>query len=181
MVPLALLGVGLFIAFWVLLAFGLFFVAARGGLSGARVTVQHQSRTANRLASLSFVVILLGFGIALPLALLTGNHANASGQVGGMKLTAGEKVGRELFGEHCAVCHTLSAANAIGKVGPNLDTLKAPAALVLNTINNGCLPNASGSTANERCLGEGVMPAGIVQGRDAQNVASFVARVAGKA
>ncbi|MEO6857812.1 MAG: hypothetical protein ABI323_04405 [Solirubrobacteraceae bacterium] len=175
-----MLGVGLFIAFWVLLAFGLFFVAARGGLSGARTTVQHQSRTANRLVGLSFVVMLLGFGIALPLALLTGNHANASGQVGGMKLTAGEKVGRELFGEHCAVCHTLSAANAIAKVGPNLDTLKPPGSLVLNTINNGCLPNASGSTSNETCLGEGVMPAGIVQGRDAQNVANFVARVAGK-
>ena len=38
-----------------------------------------------------------------------------------------------------AVCHTLSAANAVGKVGPNLDTLKPPYGLVLNTINNGCL------------------------------------------
>jgi mono/diheme cytochrome c family protein len=179
-VPLALLGVGLFIAFWVLLAFGLFFVAARGGLSGARVTLHDQSRAANRLVGLTFTVFLLGFGIVLPVLLLTGNHANASGQVGGMTLTQGEKAGRELFGEHCAVCHTLAAANAIGKVGPNLDTIKPPASLVLNTINNGCLPNASGANSAEQCLGEGVMPGGVVQGRDARNVASFVARVAGK-
>ena len=79
----------------------------------------------------------------VPAALLTGNHANASAQVGGIKLTAAEKTGRELFGEHCAVCHTLAAANAVGKVGPNLDMLKPPASLVLHTINNGCLPNAA--------------------------------------
>jgi mono/diheme cytochrome c family protein len=179
-VPLALLGVGLFIAFWVLLAFGLFFVAARGGLGGARATLQGQSHAANRVAGLAFTVVLLAFGIALPIVLLVGNHANASGQVGGVKLTQGEKAGRELFGEHCAVCHTLGAANAIGKVGPNLDTLKPPASLVLNTINNGCLPNASGANSSQQCLGQGVMPAGIVQGRDAQNVANFIARVAGK-
>ncbi len=178
--PLALLGVGLFIAFWVVLGFGLFFIAARGGLGGARATLQHQSRGASRLAGLGFTVVLVGFGIALPLGLLVGNHANASGQVAGMKLTSGEKVGRELFGEHCAVCHTLSAANAVGKVGPNLDMLKPPSSLVLNTITNGCLPNASGANSSEQCLGQGVMPAAIVQGRDAQNVANFVARVAGK-
>lgn len=178
--PLALLAVALFIAFWVVLAFGLFFVAARGGLGGARASFQRQSRAANRIAGLSFAVALLAFGIALPLVLLIGNHVNASGQVGGIKLTRGEKVGRELFGEHCAMCHTLAAANAIGKVGPNLDALKPPASLILHTIENGCLPNASSTNASQQCLGQGVMPAGIVQGRDAQNVTDFVARVAGR-
>ena len=57
--------------------------------------------------------------------------------------------------------------------------LKPPASLVLHTIENGCLPNASSGSA-EQCLGQGVMPANVVQGRDAQNVADFVARVAGK-
>ena len=121
-----------------------------------------------------------GFGIALPLLFLTGNHANANGQVGGHKLTAAEKRGRELFGEHCAVCHTLAAANAIGKVGPNLDTLKPSATLVLHTIENGCLPNPPSTNPAENCLGEGVMPAGIIQGQDAQDVAKFVAQVAGR-
>jgi mono/diheme cytochrome c family protein len=172
------LAVVLFIAFWVVLGFGLFFIAARGGLGGARATFQGQSRTANRLASTAFTVTLLVFGIGLPVALLIGNHDNANGQVGALKLTAGEKAGRELFGQHCGVCHTLSAAAGIGKVGPNLDQLKPTAALVLHTINNGCLPNATPSSG-EQCLGQGVMPSDVVQGRDAQNVANFVARVAG--
>lgn len=179
MVPLAVLAVLLFVAFWVVLAFGLFFVAARGGLGGARATLQKQSRGASRLAAATFTIVLLGFGIALPAALLIGNHTHANGQVAGYKLTAAEKSGRELFGVHCSVCHTLAAANAAGKVGPNLDMLKPPASLVLHTINNGCLPNPPSGSA-QQCLGQGVMPAAIVQGRDAQNVAAFVARVAGK-
>ncbi len=174
-----MLAVAAFVAFWVLLAFGLFFVAARGGLGGARATIQKQTRGANRLATTVFMIILVGFGIALPAALLIGNHDNANGQVGGLKLTAGEKSGREQFGVHCAVCHTLAAANASGKVGPNLDMLKPPASLVLHTINNGCLPNAP-SSSPEQCLGQGVMPAGLLQGKDATNVSNFVARVAGK-
>lgn len=174
-----MLAVVAFVAFWVVLALGLFFVASRGGLGGARATLQSSSRGANRFVSLVFTVFLIGFGVAIPAAILLGNHDNASGQVGGLKLTAGEKAGRELFGVHCAVCHTLAAANAAGKVGPNLDMLKAPNSLVLHTINNGCLPNASSSNSAETCLGQGVMPAAVVQGKDAQNVAAFVARVAG--
>jgi mono/diheme cytochrome c family protein len=173
------LAVGAFIAFWVLLGFGLFFVAARGGPGGARAALQRQTRGANRLALASFTFILIVFGIALPAALLIGNANKANGQVGGLKLNAAEKSGRQLFGDHCAVCHTLSAANAVGKVGPNLDTLKPPASLVLSTINNGCLPNAP-SNSNEQCLGQGVMPAAVVTGEDAHDVALFVARVAGK-
>jgi mono/diheme cytochrome c family protein len=172
------LAVAGFVAFWVLVAFGLFFVAARGGLGGARATVQKQSRSANRFVGIAFTLVAIVFGVGLPLAMLIGNHANANAQVGGVKLNAGERRGRELFGVHCAVCHTLAAANAIGKVGPNLDMLKPAQSVVLHTINNGCLPNAS-SSSSEACLGQGVMPSGIVQGQDAQNVAAFVAKVSG--
>jgi mono/diheme cytochrome c family protein len=172
------LAVILFIAFWVVLGFGLFFIAARGGPSGVRATFQGQSRGATRLATFAFTATVVVFGIGLPAALTIGNHANANAKIGGMNLTGGEKQGRELFGEHCAVCHTLSAASAPGKVGPNLDQLKPTAGLVLHTINNGCLPNAPAGSG-EQCLGQGVMPANVVQGRDAQNVANFVARVAG--
>src|ERR1700735_5344661 len=116
-------------------------------------------RGSNTIVAVLFTFVTLGLGIALPLVILHGNHANASDQVGGVKLTADAKSGRSLFGEHCAVCHTLAAANAIGKVGPTLDLLKPPAAEVLHTIENGCLPNATVSDENEACLGEGVMPA----------------------
>jgi plastocyanin/mono/diheme cytochrome c family protein len=128
-----------------------------------------------------FVATAVVFGVALPLLVLTGNHSNASAQVSGLKLTSGEKAGRELFGEHCGVCHTLSAANAVGKVGPNLDLLKPSESIVLHTIANGCLPNAPTSESSEICLGQGVMPSGVVQGRYAQDVAQFVARVTGGA
>jgi len=167
-------------ALFVVLALGVFFIAVRGGVGGARSTFQSQSRGGRTAATTTFVVVYLGFGAAIPIAILVGNHKNTSKQVGGLTLTAAEKRGRELFGDHCAVCHTLAAANAIGKVGPNLDTIQPPASLVLNTINNGCLPNPSRTDSQETCLGQGVMPAGLVQGKDAQEISAFVGRVAGK-
>lgn len=171
-----MLAVGVFVAFWVVVAFGLFYVAARGG--PRKVQGPRPSRGSNRLVGVVFAFMAIGFGIALPLALLVGNHANASAQIGGIKLNASEKTGRELFGEHCGVCHTLSAANAVGKVGPNLDTLKPAQSVILHTLANGCLPNAPASSA-ESCLGQGVMPADVVTGREATDVAMFVAKVAG--
>ena len=118
-------------------------------------------------------------GIAVPLLILTGNHSDTSRHVGNLRLTANLERGRELFGAHCAVCHTLSAANAVGEVGPNLNQLKPPESVVIHTINNGCLPNANAKTAAEMCLGEGVMPAQVLQGQEATDVAKFVAAVTG--
>jgi mono/diheme cytochrome c family protein len=172
------LAVAVFVVIFVGLGLGVFFLASRGGESSARAAARHQSRGGNRLIGITFAVMALGFGVVLPLVLLTGNHSRANAQIGGIKMTAAEKSGRELFGVHCAVCHTLAAANAVGKVGPNLDTLKPAESIVLHTINNGCLPNASASSG-QACLGNGVMPAAVVQGRAAQNVAAFVAKVAG--
>jgi mono/diheme cytochrome c family protein len=174
------LGSTLFIALWVVLGLGVFFIGVRGGIGGARATFQAQSLGARKAAGVIFAVVYAGFGVALPILFLTGNHANANSQVGGLRLTAAEKRGRELFGAHCGVCHTLAAANAIGKVGPNLDTIKPSETLVLHTINYGCLQNPPSTSSPENCLGQGVMPANVVQGRDAQDVAKFVARVAGR-
>jgi mono/diheme cytochrome c family protein len=169
----------LFIALWVVLALGVFFIAVRGGLRGVRAPFQAQSFAARRAAGILFTFVVVGFGIVLPLVFLTGNHANANGQVGGYKLTAAEKQGRQLFGEHCAVCHTLAAANAIGKVGPNLDTIQPTERLVLHTITYGCLQSPPPGS-QENCLGEGTMPADIIQGQQAIDVAKFVAKVAGR-
>lgn len=173
-----MLGVLAFAAFWVLIAVGLFYLAVRGGPSKVRARSARPSRGANRVVGVVFTLVAIGFGVALPLALLVGNHTHANGQVGGVKLNAAERHGRELFGNHCAVCHTLAASNAIGKVGPNLDTLKPSQSIVMHTIVKGCLPNASSSSA-QACLGQGVMPANVVTGQDAQDVAQYVAKVAG--
>jgi mono/diheme cytochrome c family protein len=173
------LAVVLFLGFWVVLALGLFFIAIRGGLGGARAALQTQSRGGRKAVGITFVIVYVGFGIAVPVAFLSGNHAKASAQIGGIKLNAAEKRGRELFGQNCGVCHTLAGANAVGKVGPNLDSLKPPESLVLNTIANGCVQNPPPNSP-ETCLGQGTMPSQLVQGKDAQDVAQFVAKVAGK-
>ncbi len=181
-VPPTVLAVWLFVAFWVVLGVGLFFVAIRGGVGGVRETLQLQGPGARRFFGVSFVAIYLGFGLALPALFLTGNHANANAQVGGLKLSAAEKTGRELFGQHCAFCHTLAAANAIGKIGPNLDTLSNASSeqIVVHTILNGCLQSPGPGQSSSTCLGYGTMPANVLQGQQAADVAKFVARVAGK-
>lgn len=42
-----------------------------------------------------------------------------------------------VFKKNCAGCHTLAAAKATGKVGPNLDKLKASRAIIVKQVTNG--------------------------------------------
>ncbi len=175
-----MLAVLLFAAFWVVLGFMVFFVGIRGGPSAAIETPARRGSFAGRRAmAWLFVVVYIGFGVALPILFLVGNRNSANAQVGGIKLTAAERRGREIFGERCGLCHTLAAANSVGKVGPNLDVIQPTEQLVLHTIQNGCLPNPP-KGSQEACLGEGVMPADVVQGLDAEDVSKFVAKVAGQ-
>jgi hypothetical protein len=170
----------LFAAFWVVLGLGLFLIAIRGGPGGVRAALQTQRSGGRRALNVSFLVAYVGFGVVLPVVFLTGNHSKASAQFAGLKLTAAEKSGRELFGQRCGICHTLAAANAVGKVGPDLDQIQPSESLTLHTIKYGCLQKPSSAETNETCLGQGTMPPTIVQGKQAQDVAQFVARVAGK-
>lgn len=176
-----MLGTWLFVALWVILGLGVFLIAIRGGVGAPRRPTRRQSFAARRVTTLTFVIVYVGFGVALPFGFLIGNHNNSNAQVGGYKLTAAMKQGRQLFGRHCGVCHTLAAANAIGKVGPNLDILQPTPTLqlVLHTIDNGCVASPP-PRSQESCLGYGTMPSGIVQGRQAFDVARFVAQVAGR-
>jgi mono/diheme cytochrome c family protein len=139
------------VAFWLILGFGVILIAMRGGPRGVRESLYTQGRF-GRPAIWAAIVILVAFGISAP----AGVHLNAS-----------ETRGRTLFARACATCHTLHAANAVGRVGPNLDVLRPPKALILDAIANG------------RARGMGQMPAGLYQGRDAEDVANFVAAVAG--
>jgi mono/diheme cytochrome c family protein len=175
-----MLPVLLFIALWVVVGLGLFFVAVRGRVRGPGAPVQAPTPGGRRAAGLVYLFTYVAFGVALPLVFLTGNHAKANQQVGGLKLTAAEKTGRQLFGQHCGVCHTLAAANAVGQVGPNLDQIQPSVSLTLRTIQNGCLQNPPSSQSSQTCLGYGTMPANILLGNQANDVAQFVARVAGK-
>lgn len=159
-----------FLAFWIVLGLALFFIAARGGPRGARATLQSQSRAGRRAATVLFSVFYVAIGAAVPLAILLGNHDSADARVNGasVELTKQEEHGREIFGERCGSCHTLAASGADGKVGPSLDQLKPPEALVLDAVVRG------------RQRGSGTMPAEIVQGTDANAVAAYVAAVAGR-
>jgi mono/diheme cytochrome c family protein len=87
--------------------------------------------------------------------------------------------GAVLFNERCSGCHTLGAADArgsrpVGKVGgsertdgPNFDIRKENRDDVLFAIRNGGFSGA-------------IMPANVVVGHDAQDVALFVERYAGQ-
>ncbi len=175
-----MLAIIVFIAFWVVLAGGLFLV---GRLGSDRVAKQPREPGSTALGRWAFrgsiAVIYVGFIVVVPAVVLIGNHNNTSAGIS-FTLTANQVKGRELFGEHCGVCHTLAAANAVGKTGPNLDTLQPSVPLLLNTLANGCLANPPSPSSPQTCLGEGNMPADIVVGKQALQVAEFVAAVAGR-
>jgi mono/diheme cytochrome c family protein len=140
-----------------------------------------QKKSVSMAINSTIAVIFVVFGFVIPAIFLIGNH-NASKTIGltaGVKLTSAEVNGRTVFGEHCAVCHTLDAADAVGKTGPNLDMLKPSYGLIMHTLEYGCLADPSHSQGNQACLEEGNMPADIVSGADAVDVAKFVSTVAG--
>ena len=82
-------------------------------------------------------------------------------------LTEQEKHGQELFGRRCGLCHSLKAANAVARVGPDLDALAPNEKFTLDAILKG------------RSNGNGQMPAQIYTGEDAEDVAKFVAKSVG--
>jgi len=157
-----------FVAFWVVLGAGLLFIGLSGGPRGARERMQTQSRRGRRGAGLVFTVLLVAFGVAVPAAVIAAVEDRDTVSESGVQLSAAQESGRQLFGQRCGYCHTLGAANASARVGPNLDTLRPPQALVLDAIRNG------------RARGNGNMAAAIVEGSEAREVASFIQAVAGK-
>jgi mono/diheme cytochrome c family protein len=164
-----------FILFWVILGLAVFFVAMRGGPRAARESLHTDSKLGQRAVTFG-IVLLFVFGLLVPTLVLAHNGEHkASSAVGGLHLNAEEVKGRELFSHTCTVCHTLAAVKSVGRIGPNLDVrvgddIPTPAgrkALVLNAIAEG------------RARGLGQMPALLYQGKEAEEVAAFVAAVAG--
>jgi len=82
--------------------------------------------------------------------------------------SSGIEEGKELFRQTCASCHTLAAANARGVTGPDLDEIgEMTEDRVLGAIE-------LGGTGQKR------MPAGLLEGDDAEAVAKYLTAVAGK-
>jgi mono/diheme cytochrome c family protein len=88
--------------------------------------------------------------------------------------SAAVKEGAQLFAERCSGCHTLSAAGTQGSAnrsqrvqGPDFDQRTETVEDVIFAIRNGGFSGA-------------IMPQNIVVGDDAEKVAEFVAKYAGK-
>jgi mono/diheme cytochrome c family protein len=154
-----------FVLAFVLIGLGVV-AAAFGGTR--RRSPGRPGRASRRATAISVGVLIIATGIALPAVSLIANHDDQARATGGVRLTAAEQHGRMLFARNCSNCHTLAAANAVGTVGPNLDTLRPPAALVENAVTFG------------RAQGNGQMPVGLLAGQDLKDVAAFVGAAAGR-
>jgi plastocyanin len=124
-------------------------------------------------------------------ALVLAVIAAAAAGVGGCNLVdSGTNVvnGKEQFVANCGSCHVLARAGTTGVVGPNLDAAFQRAredgfgestfeGLVYAQIDS---PNRNPSVDPETGREQPVMPADIVTGEDAEDVAAYVASAAGK-
>jgi mono/diheme cytochrome c family protein len=136
---------------------------------------QTESKASQRLITLA-VVVAFAFGLIVPALVLAHNaESKQSEAIGGVHLNAEEVKGRELFSHTCTVCHTLAAVKSVGRIGPNLD-VRVGEELSSTAARKALVENA---IAEGRAEGLGNMPAMLYQGKEAQDVAAFVAAVAG--
>ena len=142
------------------------FIAFSGGPAAAREAYLTRG---GRFAKVAIPVLYLALGVAVPAAVIA-SRGESEGGVGKLRtesLTKQDENGKVLFRETCWSCHTLAAVQAGGNTGPNLDTLGVDKQRVLNAIKRGG-------------IGDGRMPAGLLVGQDADDVATYVAKVAGQ-
>ena len=156
-----------FLAPFALLGIGVIFVAFSGGPGRAREAYLTKG---GRFFRFTIVLLYVVLGLAVP-ALIIADREPAEG---GTPLLRDEKAsseleeGKTLFRQTCTSCHTLAAANARGVTGPNLDEIgEMTVERVLTAIK-------VGGTGQKR------MPAGLLEGGDAEAVAKYVTAVAGK-
>lgn len=106
---------------------------------------------------------------------------------GGRDTPAGMEEAKTLFQTNCGNCHALYAAETDGNFGPNLDEQLAPTgppavgteagdSAIEGTSERVLAAIENGFQGNDR----GRMPAGILTGAQAEEVAEYVATVAGR-
>src|SRR3954452_3379953 len=143
-----------FLAPWLLIGIGVFFVAFSGGPGRAREAYLTRGRTAFRVG---IPLLYIGLGVAIP-AVVLASRANREGnstilvQKKLKDASPDVRKGETIFHENFAACHNLDAANARGITGPDLDKIgKVTPSRVLSAIK-------LGGTGQKR------MPANLVQG-----------------
>jgi mono/diheme cytochrome c family protein len=171
------IGTWLVVAFFVVLGIGVVLLAMNGTKkapparpdASQRARLRARDRAQTRTLAVGITAVVLATGIAIPAVIMVANASGAPERgPGGVELTAHEAQGRELFAARCSQCHDLAGANAVGRVGPDLDEMRPPKALVLDAIEKG------------RARGLGQMPRDLYEGEEADAVAAFVERVAGR-
>jgi mono/diheme cytochrome c family protein len=152
---------------FVVIGIAVIFIAFSGGPGAAREAYMTGGR---RSFPLVIVVLYVGLGVAVPAAVIA-SRDEAEGGVGNLRTEEASgrlESGKELFIATCKSCHDLDAVQARGVTGPDLDELGGlDRERVLNAIRIGG-------------TGQGRMPAGLLQGQDAEDVALYVERVAGR-
>ena len=97
--------------------------------------------------------------------------------------------GQQLFTQSCGICHSLQAAGSTATIGPDLDNAFAGSRkqgypnssienIVLDQIRLGSGPIAT-YTTSKKFTSQTTMPANLLEGQDAIDVAAYVASVAG--
>jgi mono/diheme cytochrome c family protein len=142
------------------------FVAFSGGPGAAREAYLTRG---SRVFQVSVLLIYIVFGLVVP-GLVLANKGEEAGGVGALRsqdLSESEQRGKDLFLQQCASCHSLAAVNARGVHGPNLDRIgDVQPDRIVNAIKNGG-------------TGQGQMPANLLEGEEAREVAEYVSKVAG--
>jgi mono/diheme cytochrome c family protein len=164
------------ILLFVLVGSAVAFIAFSGGPSAAREAYLTRGNTFFRVA---IPLLYLGLGVAIPAVVIAGHDAKEGNQGELANTVPGGDLGngKHLFQSTCATCHSLKAVNAQGLTGPNLDSIGLDAsspkarqqseARVMNAIKIGG-------------TGERRMPANLLQGQEAHDVAAYLTDVAGR-
>ncbi len=180
--PLAIAAIPLLVTVGILaLGFGVFLLAMRRPRGAPEGSTPPESKAAQRGLTAGLVLVC-AFGLVVPALVLAFNSAHkASVGVGGVHLDAQQQKGRELFSHSCNLCHTLAGAAAVGRTGPDLDVL-------IPTVGSTLPEKAQYATRKAfilsailegRARGKGQMPRLLFQGAEAEDVAGFVAAIAG--
>lgn len=179
----------LIVGFWTLAGLAVFALAmrrpqrARG--ASERAQPFSERRGGRRVLALG-IALLVAVGLGVPTLVLAFNGSDKAGAAaGGVHLNAEQQRGRDLFAQACSVCHTLAAVKAVAKIGPNLDVRVGediptpPGAKGAAEHKGKARALVENAIAEGRARGLGQMPAQLYVGREAQEVADFVATVAG--
>lgn len=141
----------------------------------------------------TFVIVGLLIAALLVAVPVWAFYDSGDPQTSERKVADSDKEAKELFQTNCGACHTLYAAGTDGNFGPNLDEKLAPngppsgdgaekqidgvSQLVQAAIEYGVPPVNVDQPSTQPATR---MPAGILGGAQAEEVADFVARVAGQ-